>query len=360
MDFPYQQKAECLAAALRSQIVSGEYNQGDRLPTRAELRQTYKVTSDTVQRALNCLMDEGFVESQGRRGTFVRQDPPHLTNYALLFPNTFPTDVPRNRFFYALHQEAVRLRGEQRVKVYQGFEGRAGFLEYDSLLEDVRQHRLAGLIFAAAPFQLEDTPLLADDGVPRTAIMSGQRYPHVASVYQDGEAYANRAAERLEAEGRQNVAVLVNASQSEEQAHHLRCVLERRELLRRETSLIGASTNQPAWARHITKLLFRAPPSERPDALLVSDDHLLEPATLALKEMGLRAPEDVLVIAHTNFPAPAPSHVPCIRLGYSVTDMLAACLRNIDLARQGQPPPPKTIVPAIFEESRISATAPPQ
>jgi len=350
MEFPYKQKAEGIAADLRSRIVRGEYGAGDRLPTRAELRAAYNVTSDTLQRALNWLLEEGFVVSDGRRGTFVREDPPHLTNYALLFPDRFLPSVPRNLFFRALYQEAVRLHGERRIRICDGFSGRAGFLEYDSLLEDVRQHRLAGLVFASVPFALEETPLLADDGVPRTVIMSGCRYPHIPAVYMDDVRYAERAAERFDAEGRHHVAVLVNATLHGDHVDALRNALQRRELLLRETSLVGLSIGQPSWAREVTKLLFRAPPSERPDALLVADDNLLEPATRALKEMGLRSPDDVLIIGHTNSPWPAPSHLPALRLGYSVTDMLNACIRNIDMARQGHDPEPLTLLPPMFEE----------
>jgi len=150
----------------------------------------------------------------------------------------------------------------------------------------------------------------------------------------------------------------VNARLDETDVDILRNGLQRRELLTRETSLVGVSIERPTWAREVTKLLFRAPPSERPDALLVADDNLLEPATRGLKEMGLRAPEDVLIIGHTNFPWPAPSHLPLLRLGYSATDMLNACIGNIDLTRQGRRPNQQTVLPPLFDESSAETTDP--
>jgi DNA-binding LacI/PurR family transcriptional regulator len=210
VSFPYREKAQGIAADLRARIIDGEFGQGDRLPTRQALRDVYSVTSDTVQRALDCLMAEGFVESAGRRGTFVSMAPPHLTNYALLFPNRFLPKAPTNRFYYAMYREANRVSQSRNLQICDGFTGRAGFLEYESLLEDVRQNRLAGLVFASAPNALQGTPLLADDGVPRTAFMTGH-YPHVPGVTIDYARFAEMAAERFVAAGRRRVAVLVNA-----------------------------------------------------------------------------------------------------------------------------------------------------
>ena len=61
-----------LVNILRHAIASGEYQSGDQLPTEAELRATYDVSSMTVRRAIGMLLDDGAVSTTRGRGTFVR------------------------------------------------------------------------------------------------------------------------------------------------------------------------------------------------------------------------------------------------------------------------------------------------
>jgi GntR family transcriptional regulator len=57
---------------LREQIVSGEYADGDRLPTEDELSALYRVSRPTVRQALDGLEGERLVRREQGRGTFVR------------------------------------------------------------------------------------------------------------------------------------------------------------------------------------------------------------------------------------------------------------------------------------------------
>lgn len=57
---------------IRSQILSGKYREGDRLPSESELIKTYGVTRTTVQRALSGLVNEGMIERIHGKGSFVR------------------------------------------------------------------------------------------------------------------------------------------------------------------------------------------------------------------------------------------------------------------------------------------------
>jgi DNA-binding GntR family transcriptional regulator len=69
---PYLQIAE----HLRSQITGGHYQPGDRLPSLPVMTGEYKVSSETVRRALRELRDEGLVATQATRGTFVLKAEP--------------------------------------------------------------------------------------------------------------------------------------------------------------------------------------------------------------------------------------------------------------------------------------------
>jgi DNA-binding transcriptional regulator YhcF (GntR family) len=65
-----------LAWVLRAQIASGELASGDRLPGVRELAAKVGVNANTVRAVYTRLEDEGLIEAQHGRGTFVAERPP--------------------------------------------------------------------------------------------------------------------------------------------------------------------------------------------------------------------------------------------------------------------------------------------
>jgi DNA-binding GntR family transcriptional regulator len=57
--------------ALLREIDAGKYAPGDRLPSEAELCAAYGVARETARRAISALRDQGRVETEWGRGTFV-------------------------------------------------------------------------------------------------------------------------------------------------------------------------------------------------------------------------------------------------------------------------------------------------
>lgn len=62
--------AESLRAALRRELLSSRWGDGDRLPTERELGERYGLARNTVRRALQVLEDEGLIIRHVGRGTF--------------------------------------------------------------------------------------------------------------------------------------------------------------------------------------------------------------------------------------------------------------------------------------------------
>lgn len=58
---------------LREKILSGAFVAGDRLPTESDLVRDYGVSRITVRQALTALAEEGLIERQQGRGTFVAE-----------------------------------------------------------------------------------------------------------------------------------------------------------------------------------------------------------------------------------------------------------------------------------------------
>lgn len=75
MPEPHEDKrplAERIAAEIRKLIMSGEWEPGRKVPTNEVLRAQYETSNVTIQRALQILKDEKFLEGQAGVGVFVR------------------------------------------------------------------------------------------------------------------------------------------------------------------------------------------------------------------------------------------------------------------------------------------------
>ena len=92
----------------------------------------------------------------------------------------------------------------------------------------------------------------------------------------------------------------------------------------------------------------------RPDALIILDDVLVESATAALAQCGVRCPQDLLVVAHANFPNVTPSHVVASRVGFDVRQVLRTCLDVIDRRRRGEIVAPVTDVSPLFDDELVA------
>src|SRR5437764_1328518 len=106
-------KQAAILDQMRREIVEGKRVRGSRLPNRQELEQVFQVSSATLQRALNHLIQDGFIYSRGSMGTFVSENPPFLSHYGLVFPyadsSTPGARKKWHRFFIALKNEAERI-----------------------------------------------------------------------------------------------------------------------------------------------------------------------------------------------------------------------------------------------------------
>jgi len=336
---------------LRAQILAGRLAPGGRLPTRTELEKHFRVSSVTVQLALDRLVEDGFVKAEGRKGTFVSAHPPHLCRYALCFPNYPSTDGGWPRFWTALTNEALRLQTSQprRITLFHGLDGHVDSEDYQRLLADVRAHRLAGVIFAAHPFMLMDLPLMREPGLPRVAIMNELLYPNLAAVDLDRESFIRKALDALRERGRKRIAFVTVPFLDATYHAMIEKELAARRMVTRPYWTLLAPPAAPVCAKNAVHLLMHGPAGERPDGLVVTDDNLVEHATAGLVAAGARVPEDADVIGHCNFPWPTPNVLPVKRLGYDARQVLYCCLESIDRQRQGRKPDLK-VVPAIFEE----------
>ncbi|MDY0393520.1 GntR family transcriptional regulator [Virgibacillus halophilus] len=64
-------KYQVIIDDIKSNILSGNYNEGDRIPTETAMLEQYEVSRHTVRRAIAQLASEGFLRSEKGSGTYV-------------------------------------------------------------------------------------------------------------------------------------------------------------------------------------------------------------------------------------------------------------------------------------------------
>lgn len=348
-------KQRVVVETLRAQITSGDIPPGARLPTRGELQEQFVASTHTVQRAMDRLLRDGFIESKGTLGTFVSNSPPHLCHYGLVFPHRPAPDTLWSRFYVALQQVASGLHrsGKLDISFYYGDDLRRDTKDYETLNREVKSQRLAGLIFAHQPFEFLGTPAMdPKNGIPKVAIMPPTKeseYAAVPTVYPDHRSFYDRSLDYVKSKGRRRIGILGMTTKIDE-LEYLAAGLKKRGLITHPYWNLTFHPDLASAAQNATHLLMRWPRNETPDALIVSDDNLVEPVVGGLIDCGIKVPDDVELITYCNFPAAAPAVLPVKRIGCDCAQLMQRCMEIIDMQRRGQRPPQGTLIAEKFEE----------
>lgn len=338
-----------IADQLRQRIVAGRLKPGDRLPTQVELIAKHKVSGVTIQRALDRLARDGFIETQGRRGTFVVEKPPHLNHYALVFCEPVQDEKSDSRFYKVLEEVVRTVEGEHgcRISVYHGLTHDRSE-DYLQLLDDARHHRVAGIV-GVDPWPLHQTALHLEKCVPWVTIVSGPIWPDVPRVYPDVFGMVDRALDEVAVAGARRAAVLVTPNSYDFLQRHLREAAAQRNVVLEDRWIQVCPSWPVAATVHAVQLLMHGPAKQRPDVLLVLDDNLVPSAMAGLIATEMRVPRDVRVIALCNLPTAGPAMLPVLRIGVEAKEVLGAALSAIDQQRCGEQPqmvrhiPPKVL-----------------
>lgn len=127
---------------LREQILTEEYQNGEKIPSEMELMKTFQTTRGTVRNAISMLVNEGLVEQVQGKGTFVRLKE---LQYSIFNFGGF-TDYLKNRNEIAvskvLDTQHVEIKGELYYKLVRARgvkkENTTTFLTIDTSLLPLR------------------------------------------------------------------------------------------------------------------------------------------------------------------------------------------------------------------------------
>jgi len=340
---PLSSRRQHVANVLRSEIVSGALPPGGRMSTHLQLVDRFGVSALTGRHALNDLIRDGFLYSIPR--TYVVPNPPHLNHYAIAF-HTRPSQGTWPQFWLALSREAIAM--PRQLSVFYGIHGWTPGTDYQKLIDMVRRHQVAGVIFTSDPHTLIDTPLLTEPGIPRVALTGKAGYEGVTAVDLKLESFARRVAEAIPPGKRRAALVTTPDFPNEIFSSLVRTFAEGVELEPEWTLAIRLEDAE--WARNAAYVMMSAETRRRPNVVIITDDNLVPHATAGIAASGVRVPNEVEVIAHGSFPWPTPSAVKIWRVGYDARTILRTCIDIIDAKRAGREVPNSVTIPAIGED----------
>lgn len=324
---------------LRRRIVSGEFPPGNALPRRHELLASYQASNVTVQRAVNQLAQEGFINSRGSKGMFVTDNPPNLFRFGVVLPpNHHEMEVNGDTQWSALEQamkDISQERPEYSFSLYHiDLHCDPDLPEFRRLREDLELGLIAGVIFSCS---VEPQMLLRLK--PFRVVLHSPAWEEVipATVMKhDYRMLAQMAVERLLLRGVSRVAVLMAARTRETVVAAVeQCVRDSGAICRPEWVHGIHHLPEGVWeASRLIRLLCTPAQPERPDGLIVLNENLLPPVLAGLRECGIVPGREIQIVSHCNTPATKPL---ASGINYVAFNAKSILLHSIDRLRQPRP-----------------------
>lgn len=195
--------------------------------------------------------------------------------------------------------------------------------------------------------------MLQQDGMPRVAIMADPIEPGIACIRYDLDSFVQRAIAYLHRRGRTRIGLFMFsgwASETIALSHPIRQAAQARGMTIDDRWVQGSALHAPQLTANSIRLLMSLPRAERPDGLIITDDNIVPHVTQGLFEAGVSSPDELDVVAYTNFPTPAPAAVPVYRVGYDMRETLSQAVNYISAVRAGASPPMTMSVTATSDD----------
>jgi DNA-binding LacI/PurR family transcriptional regulator len=350
-----QSKTWRITKAIRQQLVNGDIEPGQKLPTYDQLEEEYQVSRATLRQVINTLKQEGLVHTAGRSGMFAAQNPSYMNRYGIVFPSVEHA-IPR--FWSTINLSVIELQMEHPVQfsVYQNVNGQTGTMAYRQLMEDMQNQKLAGLFLISAEDFVDHSPeLLSEKTTPKLAVCHVPFGENVHDLQLDMGNWHRRAMRYLSEQGCKRIGLLKHRGVecvdfARARAHELGLEL-------RDEDVMTIDCHQPQPAQQMIRLLMKQSAKDRPDGLVIADDNFMEHVCAGLVEADVKVGKDVHVVAHCNWPWPSPRMLPIQRLGFHANHMFYFGIRAINQMRQGKKASRKYLnIPALFEDEAVPET----
>jgi len=300
-----QEKYPLVVQQLESQIRDGDLRAGQRMPTFAQMEQSFGVTSQTVSRALMALESKGLIVRQRGRGVFVAEKKPVRKNVR--------SEVKKRHGVIGLCGGGFLTGGISPywAQLLSGIHAQAQSADCQVLLLDEKSRvgweKVDGVLVSGWATQ----EILPHIPAPMPLVSLMVPLPGRASVFADDFSGAMQATEHLISQGHKRIAYLhgrdpagaaqrVLGFQTALQNAGLKAPKKRRQKLAGHLEL-GAQFTEAGY--EAMKNWLRNGWSElNCTALLAHNDEVAIGAMTSLREAKIRVPQDVSIVGFDGLP----------------------------------------------------------
>ena len=346
---------------LREQVLSGEKKPGDHIPYECDLCKMYKVSTVTVKNALKELEKEGLIIRIKRKGTFVAdtnitKEAANLRrNNTLAYivsdiENIFISDICKGI------EEVVNKKG-YRFAVYSSARSVKKEIENINLLKERREE--GAIIFPNwGRFNAEQIFELKREGILFVLIDRYFRDIVTDTVTVDNTGGAYLAVKHLINLGYKKIAHIsgVDCTANEDRLEGYKRALNEEGILynpkwvkeivpNNRNGSIRFEPDDIGGYKEVKRLLSL---KDKPEAIFAGNDYLALGALKAIKEAGLRVPEDIALVGFDDLRFSSTLEVPLttisqpkFEIGKKATEIL---INKIEANKKGNEINPKQVV----------------
>lgn len=315
-------KVKVTVETIRQEIIAGKYPAGSLLPTREQLVKTYSTSRVTIQKSINQLVAENFIETNGRNGTFVTKTPPHKYQIALVIYENAVNSMVYN----SIQKSIKRIEKETsyRFKIYTFLNEYKQQVEIEALHDDLKDNLFAGLFsFYIRTFQLEEYHIYDHENIPMMFLIDdrddieGYQKPHINFISFSHEKLIDAAIEQLKFKNIKKVAWIVNKHFQDKCQVHLMKACAENNLHTEPYWVQGAGLDQLdyKWMANIVQLLVSSNP---PEAIVVLNENLLDSVISGLHQSRVKVPDDIELISHFSFPIEHNTLLSITKIGFDI------------------------------------------
>jgi hypothetical protein len=342
---------------IRRKIAGGIWLPSQRLPTREKLLCDYATSRATLQKAFDQLMQEDFIVSCGKAGTFVAELPPSLSSIAIVLP--FNEQEPVRDLMWSsciAQRHYFESRFKRTFSFYFLEHNDSDCKDYIRLMGDATAGYLGGIIFPQLP-DLNLFEKIRKFNIPIITVTARRDIQGLCTAWLDYGMLISRALDYLQARGRTKVALLANTTLPLEHIECFRQEIRKRKLESDEHWIQGAGIDafSPPWTVNLVRLMMRQGQNGRPDGLIVLNQNMAGLALKAIHHEELLPGRDIDIVAHASFPMANPAEGAMKRFGFDVRSMVGLCVEALETLRENHCGPFYAgLLPAISDDEATS------
>jgi GntR family transcriptional regulator, arabinose operon transcriptional repressor len=322
---------------LRSEILSGRYQPGEKLPSEIDLVKRFGTSRITIGRAVRELGDMDLIERRRGSGTYVREVKSSGLTFGLLIPNLGQTEI-----FEPICRGMMDAGGQHALLWGNASEGDARSGEALQLCNQYVERRVSGVFFAPLEFSRDNESvnqrviaLLEKARIP-VVLLDRCYLPYPQRSHHDLVGIDNRLAGYLATEhllklGCRRIAFLsqVNAASTV----GARISGYREALLHHDVSLdVGLIQNFDASDRNAVARFLK---EQDPEAIVCVNDRVAANLMHSLIDISRKIPKDVRIVGIDDvgyarlLPVPLTTvHQPCREIGITAMETMLSRLEN--------------------------------